>query len=406
MRKSIENSLLGVRTFRVTWQHAGGAMLLAAGVALGSSIALTPAAALGKDASHDSEEVETQDSLLVANRTRLSPQPVKDQKSESLEPTASSSDHRPQMADLKELDSDAEEFGAALAQLAASRSGKSPPEGKPLDLVDVDCGKVEAEPAKFNGVQPGTSTRRKLLAAWGSPDDTVTAGDSEILSYKTEPFRSIEVLLTADMVDAIKIELAEPVPAEDLAKQLQIDRLESVDVSDEQGKLLGQVFPERGVLFMCAEEDSQTPVAGDGQQISHVVIQPLDANAFALRAENRLHGPYEKNIRDLRFALALDPEHAQARWLLADIYLANGQGNLAESEAAKAMNLQPDDSAYQLRWAQVAGAVGPVRRGGPGDPQGVGLHDHAARDQGRGVARDGGVGQHGRRGDFEQSHRV
>jgi hypothetical protein len=363
MRKSTESTQLGVRTNWISLRRAGGTLVLLAGVALGPSAMLAPSIALAEgDDAHAKADAESQESLLVASRARTSPQitqPVTEKTGPTIEPIASSSNPQPDPEDLEKLETDAQEFGAALAEMASQRAGHASEKSPPRDLVDVDCKKVAAEPAKFNGVQPGTSTRSDLVVAWGDPDDVAVTGDSEVLSYNTKPFRSVEVLLTANVVDAIKIELADTIPAADLAKQLTIDKIEAVEVADEQGKLLGQVFPERGVLFMCAPSDEQAPKSPDASlQISHVVIQPLDANAFALRAENRLHGPYEKNIRDLRFALVLDPEFAHARWLLADIYLANGQGDLAEAEAAKAMNLDPNNSAYQLRWARALALLG------------------------------------------------
>jgi hypothetical protein len=82
------------------------------------------------------------------------------------------------------------------------------------------------------------------------------------------------------------------------------------------------------------------------------VIQPLDPVAFMLRAENRLHGPYEQNIEDLKLAISIDPTLAHANWLLADIHLATGQAKLAEAAAAKACELEPENDAYRLRWAR------------------------------------------------------
>jgi tetratricopeptide (TPR) repeat protein len=92
--------------------------------------------------------------------------------------------------------------------------------------------------------------------------------------------------------------------------------------------------------------------------VTHVVIQPLDADAYALRAESRLHGPYEKNIEDLRAALDLNPDLAHAHWLLAEIYLATGQAERAKAAADDACDLDPDNAAYQLRRAQACRALG------------------------------------------------
>ena len=44
-------------------------------------------------------------------------------------------------------------------------------------------------------------------------------------------------------------------PPKRLAKQLSLDKIDSVTVTDEQGVALGEAYPERGVLFMFAPSD-------------------------------------------------------------------------------------------------------------------------------------------------------
>jgi tetratricopeptide (TPR) repeat protein len=92
--------------------------------------------------------------------------------------------------------------------------------------------------------------------------------------------------------------------------------------------------------------------------VALVAIQTLDARAFALRAEDRLHGPYEKNIADLKTAIAIDPEFTHSRWLLSEIYLATGQADLAEAEAAAALETEPNNAAFQLRHGQALFLLG------------------------------------------------
>jgi tetratricopeptide (TPR) repeat protein len=92
--------------------------------------------------------------------------------------------------------------------------------------------------------------------------------------------------------------------------------------------------------------------------VTHVVIQPLDSDAFALRAESRLHGPYEQNINDLNTALALNPNLAHAQWLLAEIYLATGQADKAKAAADAACEIAPENAAYQLRKAEAQVLLG------------------------------------------------
>ena len=83
-----------------------------------------------------------------------------------------------------------------------------------------------------------------------------------------EPFQAVEVLVTGDMVAAIKIALAANLEPKQLAKQLSLDEIEPVTVTDEAGEPLGLAFPERGVLFMftVSEEDAQDATTNDGER--------------------------------------------------------------------------------------------------------------------------------------------
>jgi tetratricopeptide (TPR) repeat protein len=244
---------------------------------------------------------------------------------------------------------DAAEFGAALAEVAASKEG-APADAAPSQRAAAPE-PVPYSPAKFQNLVVGEATRSELVTAWGKPTDVVTMPDGAVLTYAIEPFQAVEVLVTGDKVMAIKIALAANLESNELARQLSLDEFEPVSVTDDEGRPLGQAFPERGVLFMYSEAESESllPTSDAAMPtVSQVVIQPLDARAFALRAENRLHGPYEQNIRDLNTALALEPELAQAHWLLAEIYLATGQADLADGEAADACELEPTNATYQL----------------------------------------------------------
>jgi tetratricopeptide (TPR) repeat protein len=345
--------------------------------------------------SDDSADTGGDTSVLIASRAAdnaQQPAAIPDEDGDdSLQPISQISEHTPELADLTSLKSDeisepsehakakseptnvksddAKQFANALAKVAgndkkaalkAERDSDKSDDTATADLGAAYREGIAAEPAKFNGIQPGTSTKKDLAAAWGAAADTSTNGDTTVLTYHTEPFKSVEALITAGKVTAIKIELQGTLPTKRLAKQLSLDKIDSVQVSDEKGIALGEAYPERGVLFMFAPVDESNAGANisPAPKVTHVVIQPLDANAFALRAENRLHGPYEQNIRDLELALKLDPEMSQAHWLLADIYLATGQADKAESEASAALEIDPDNSAYQLRHAEALELVG------------------------------------------------
>jgi tetratricopeptide (TPR) repeat protein len=247
-------------------------------------------------------------------------------------------------------ENDASEFGAALARVSKAEPAPTTVT-KPTAKTAAARESVPYAPAKFQGIEVGKSTESELQTTWGKPAESVSTADGSVLTYDIDPFQSVEVLVTDKVVSAIKIALAANLESQQLAKQLSLDQYESVTVTDDAGEPLGLAFPERGVLFMF--DSAAIVVAETGQEsaapsVSHVAIQPLDARAFALRAENRLHGPYQANIRDLNTALALEPELALAHGLLAEIYLATGQADLADAEAAEACELEPTNTAYQL----------------------------------------------------------
>jgi tetratricopeptide (TPR) repeat protein len=286
--------------------------------------------------------VTAEDSVLVATREapigkRPGMTPVdKNSSDDELEPISQYPEHTPELADQAAAEAGSDEkFSTALANATEAPS-------------------IEAQPAKFNGIQPGKSTEKEVRAAWREPKRTTSTEVGTVLTYEIEPFRSVEVQIGADSVSAINIELQSSLPPKRLAKQLALDKLDAVAVTDAEGVLLGQAYPERGVLFMFAPPSDVVVATTNAPpaSVTHVVIQPLDADAFALRAESRLHGPYEQNINDLNTALVLNPNLAHAHWLLAEIYLATGQADKAKASADEACEIDPENAAYQLRKAE------------------------------------------------------
>jgi tetratricopeptide (TPR) repeat protein len=302
--------------------------------------------------SGDTPWTTEEDSVLIVTRQALSDTVAAD---ETLAPTAADSDRKPDLAD--ETD-EAVPLDKALAEVArdqqSDRQAASEPTApqSPAALPAVPA----FQPAKFNGIQPGTSTRSELIDSWGEPAESISTSDGAVLTYHTDPFEAIDVLISSDdVVAAVKISLAESLRSESLARRLSLDKIEALTATDLEGKPVGQSFPERSVLFMF---DAPQDEAAEGPTVSHIVIQPLDAKAFTLRAEQHLHGPYGKNIRDLRIALSIDPQLSVAHWLLSEIYLMTGQADLADAAITKALELEPNNGAYQLRKAQVLDLMG------------------------------------------------
>jgi len=348
---------------KISLRHYNFNVLAATGLSLASLLA-PPNAARGAEATVATPSHE--ESLLIA--TREAP-PATDQNTDetsssdnddSLEPVAQSSDRTPELAATTSVKAPkksgvgvaAQEIGEPTQSLQPSTAPTPiPPSSPVIDDANSNGETLPFEPVKFQGILAGGSTKSDTIAKWGEPTESIATDDGDVLHYNIHPFQAVEVLVGSDdVVSAIKIELATPLEPADLAKQLSLDASRPAIATDNENQPLGQAFPERGVLFMY-EASAADSLAGDGNaklMVSHVVIQPLDAQAFALRVENQLHGPYAENISDLKSALEINPELAHAQYLLATIYLATGQADSAEAAAAEACRIEPENATYQL----------------------------------------------------------
>jgi tetratricopeptide (TPR) repeat protein len=310
---------------------------------------------------------------------------------DALEPTAQSSDHAPELASCTEDSNDtATQFGDALAKVAQplkrektaksatgsrkqasdaaddATSGEAPSAiGAARRAAAARADSVTFEAVKFQGISVGKSTKNELIAAWGEPADSSTTPEGDVLVYRKSPFQAVEVLVGKNgLVSTIKVTLAAPIEYKKLSEQLSLDRIDPVTISDAADRSVGLAFPERGVMFMFTSSQPITPVDEDKSAasapttVSHVIIQQIDSHMFALRAEKRLHGPYAQNIADLKTAIALEPEYANAYSLLARIYLATGQADLADAAATEACDIEPTNASYQLLRAQARELLG------------------------------------------------
>lgn len=200
------------------------------------------------------------------------------------------------------------------------------------------------DPASFRGVLPGTTTREELLESWGDGEAFVREDGSEGLFWEMPPFERVEVVLGDDVVQSIYIRLADPSSVDALAKQLEIDDLRTVSVLDADGVAVGVVFPERGVIFSL---DPGTTTA------TALMLEPLDPEAFVLRAEGEFNTSVANAVTDLQYAVEVDPEYQRAHRLLLVLLCDQGRWLQAADVAAATETLAPNDSWTLLKHASV-----------------------------------------------------
>lgn len=216
-------------------------------------------------------------------------------------------------------------------------------------------GPIPIEPASFNGITPGQSTRQKLESTWGKPKQVRNQGGVDVYLYHIEPFPRIEVALIDQKVTSIMIWLEEAFPANQVAEQLDLGRIHPVFISNELGEILGQGYPERGVIF--GFEPTKEPGKAT-KKVVQIILEPVSAELFLLRAETYLDSHPSRAQADLDQVLKLAPKHARAYWLRSRVLGSLGQTAQAVEAGKEAVQLDPGNPHYRLTYAQLLCEVG------------------------------------------------
>ena len=173
--------------------------------------------------------------------------------------------------------------------------------------------------------------------------------------YSVEPFDRVEVSYAGDKVSSVVIRFDRAFPADAVAKQLELATIRPVLVSNELGEILGLAYPERGVLF--AFEPGKEP-GKPSMKVAQIILEPITAEPFVLRAETTLESRCDLSRRDLEQALTLEPDNARAHWLHSRVLAAMEQYEKAAAAAAEAVRLEPDNPQYRVTRAQVLAQAG------------------------------------------------
>ena len=204
--------------------------------------------------------------------------------------------------------------------------------------------------AAIAGVSPGMTTLEELTQLWGEPIQEIVQNESMVRFYSMEQLDNIEITLRHGIVSSIGIKFDTPFLEEDVRASLQSELALSkpILVPDETGRFIsGEIFPEKGVVFIFAPQTSDSKF-----YVQRIVIEPVVADPFVLRGEAVLHDRPTEAKRDLRDAIRLKSDHARAHWLLAQIDLWEGHVESALLYVGRAIQLEELRPAYHLTFAQ------------------------------------------------------
>jgi tetratricopeptide (TPR) repeat protein len=222
------------------------------------------------------------------------------------------------------------------------------PVAPPVAATPEETPTLAIDPASFRGVDPGKTRFQEVEAGWGAGEAFTREDGAKGYFWKIEPFERVEVILDGDTVGSIRIKLAAPVAVAELASQLEIADLRTVSILDEQGVSIGEVFPERGVIFS---------VKPGTQSATAVMLEPLDPESFVLRAEGEIDTSAAYAAADLQYAIEIDPKHLRATRLLLVLMCEQGRWQQALRLAEVAEQLDPVDVWTRLKLAGVLLAI-------------------------------------------------
>ena len=214
----------------------------------------------------------------------------------------------------------------------------------PVAANEDEVPELSIDPASFRGALPGKTTRDEVVAAWGAGEAFSGDDGTQGFAWHIDPFERVEVVLDSDVVDSIRIKLAEPVAVAELAKQLDIADVRTVSVSDDKGTAIGQIYPERGVILSLVPGTTNAAA---------ILIEPLDPESFVLRAERSFDTSSSTALADLLYAVQIDPRHARALRLLLALTSAQGKWTQALQIADRVLQIDSADPWTPIKRAGV-----------------------------------------------------
>lgn len=227
------------------------------------------------------------------------------------------------------------------------------PHADPLAAYEI----TDVQSSSFQTITPGQTELAELKAALGEPAERISVNGKTVLLYQVGPFPRVEFVIHGEQVSSILVRLKAPADVENIARDLGLQNFRPLPVRDESGKLLGEAYPERGVVLSYpspqenadeaeAEPETQTVSA---RQVAHILLQPIGAEPFVGRAEAAgLHG-LGQALADVRYALRLEPNHVHASWLEARILSHVGRYAKALTALERAIEKSTNDPEFRER---------------------------------------------------------
>ncbi len=280
----------------------------------------------------------------------------------------------------------------AAEELAAEETAEPSTE----ENTDPLLAKYNVEAARLGGIQPGSSTAEDANAEWGEPVKVVQNEGVEQRLYSVEPFEQVVTSVEDGVIVSIVVNLNQPFPTGDVAKQLALDEFRPVVVRDAQGTPLGQAYPERGVLFGFDPETEEPAVI-------QIILEPIDAQTFIARAENQQIANPRSSLNDLEVAEHLAPGEVKTFELKASIQYRVGLVREARAAINKAIELDAENPSSLVMRSKVAMELGDYELAAEDLQKALQLADQGGLVRAHAILQKGNLYVHGPNRDLKQA---
>ncbi|MGL6227400.1 MAG: CDC27 family protein [Thermoguttaceae bacterium] len=226
------------------------------------------------------------------------------------------------------------------------------PTADPHNVSDADLEPVHLQSAAFLGIRPGKSTVEDVAQKLGAPQKVTQLGQKTAQLYSIDEMSHVEVLMNDDVVESIEVVFGDAYPVEQVRETFasELKKIRPVSFADEKGDVIGLMFPEKGVTLVYAP--SQEPGV-PSQMVQKLVILPILAEPFIIRARGYQDESPSETITDLKWALSFSPNNPEVFWLLAQIELQVGDVYDALKHCERAIELNQSQLQYHITLAKV-----------------------------------------------------
>ncbi|MDO4550367.1 MAG: hypothetical protein Q4C96_03850 [Planctomycetia bacterium] len=229
-----------------------------------------------------------------------------------------------------------EEAGNFISKQKPAETENRNSSGSTQNSEEASFSTIPVETAGFNGVIPGKTSLQEAEKILGKAIRHIKNGAGEGMDayeFQVEGFQHIVVHTFDETIYAIITDLLESVPARQLATELNLDMIQSVFLSDDNGQIMGEIFPEIGVSFAYNPKgklynvseilENNLDTAQLKTEVTQILFQPVAPEPFLFRAESWRADNPQRSLADVEEALKIQPDHTEAltikKELLAEI---------------------------------------------------------------------------------------